>query len=256
MIQNHEFDETTAGPVMNEAGDDGLKKYFQKVYLTMGVGLGVTALVAALLYLELSMNNHVVMTMMSTPAVAWGLLIAQLVVVIVLSARITKMSSGAASILFYVYAALTGVTFSILPYAYGLGTVTEAFVYSAILYVSCALIGYNTKRDLSKFGSIAMAGLFTLIVITFVGFFVPSIGNSIYLSYAGVIIFVILTAVDSNKLKKLYYQIGAENPERLGSAAVYGALELYLDFINLFLYVLKILARSNGSSSSSSKSRF
>jgi len=168
-------------------------------------------------------------------------IILQLVVVIVLSAGIQKLSATAALGLFFGYAALTGFTFSLIFLAYDLGTVTLAFVSASAMFGASAVFGFVTKRDLSAFARFFMMALIGIIVLSLLNLFVQSSGINLLVSYAGVALFAGITAWDIQRIKN------GEIAGLVGSmekASVLGALHLYLDFINMFLFLLRIFGSS------------
>ena len=165
--------------------------------------------------------------------------IIQLATVFGLGFFINKMSATVAGILFLAYSFLTGLTFSGIFLAYGLPTVLSTFVIAAGMFGIVAAYGYTTKQNLSLFGRIAFMGLFGLILASIVNIFFASSGLEWIVNYAGVAIFLVLTAWDMQKLKLMAQQFGGLSTET-HKFAIYGALQLYLDFINLFIFILRI----------------
>lgn len=220
---------------------DDVNAYLVKVFSKMGLGLLVTALVAAITYFTGAFYYFYAATGSIGSII---LIVVEFGVVIYLSSKITTMSTSTANILFLVYAAITGFTFSTLLYAYTAGVVFGAFAFSAVLFGSCAVIGYTTHRDLSKFSTLLMGGVIALIVASILSIFIPSLGDSLIISYIGVLVFLGITAWDMQKIKSMYYQVGYSG-QLADNMAIYGAFQLYLDFINIFLYVIKILGRSS-----------
>lgn len=232
-----EFNEMNRSAYVN--GELSLKDYMTRVYLKMGGGLLVTAVVAALGYFTGFWYNF----LMATGTIGYLLLVvAQFGIVIALSSKITTMNPQTASILFYAYAALTGMTFSTLFMAYGIDTVFASFAFTAVLFFSMAVIGRYTKVDITKFSGILMGGLIALFVASIVSMFIPAIRNSLVISYLGIILFLGITAWDSQRISSFYYATNNGYGTAGANLAVYGALELYLDFINIFLYVIRIVA--------------
>ncbi len=225
---------------------DTLRAYINKVLVRMGVALGITGAVAFGLYMSLISGGFFFNVMMNfyTPMII-VVSIAQLVLCIMMGRRLMTMSASSCTAMFYGYAALTGITFSVLPLAFGAATVFEAFLFSAVMFFSCAVIGYTTDIDLSRFGGLLFGGLIALILVSVLSFFIPALRESLLISYVGVILFLGLTAYDMQKIKAFYYQGGYGTVGE--NLAIYGAFQLYLDFINLFLRVLQILARSRNS---------
>ena len=169
------------------------------------------------------------------------LLIGELVVAIVFTARLKKMQPMTANILFYVYAALTGFSLSTVGLAYDVSTVFEAFLFAAVLFASCVVIGHTTRVDLSKFSGILIGGLIALVLVSLLEIFVfHNTGLNLIISYVGVVLFLFITAWDMQKIKAYYAQLDGYQDMK-SKMAVYSAFQLYLDFINIFLYVLRIL---------------
>lgn len=169
----------------------------------------------------------------------WGLIIAELVLVFTLSAAINRLSLSVATLMFIVYSVLNGCMLSSIFYVYSPMIITKVFFITAGTFGITAVYGYATKRDLSSFGRIFYMALLGLFIATVVNFFMKSATLDYLLSYAVVIIFTGLTAWDSQKIRKLL-QMQYEVDEKSQKLALLGALTLYLDFINLFLYLLKI----------------
>lgn len=169
----------------------------------------------------------------------WGLIIAELVLVFTLSAAINRLSLSVATLMFIVYSVLNGCMLSSIFYVYSPMIITKVFFITAGTFGITAAYGYATKRDLSSFGRIFYMALLGLFIATVVNFFMKSATLDYLLSYAGVIIFTGLTAWDSQKIRK-FLQMQYEVDEKSQKLALLGALTLYLDFINLFLYLLKI----------------
>ena len=199
-------------------------KMFLGVLLTAFVSLGVAS--------TPDLTNMI----FSSKLVFWGLIIAQFGLVIWLSAGINRMSSTTASLLFYLYSAVTGVTLTPIFFAYTGAAIVKTFFITAGIFGVMALYGYTTKSDLSKMGSILFMALIGLIVVSLVNLFLASDMLSWIVSGVGVLIFVGLTAWDTQKIKQMAYQTDEQN---VGKLAAIGALSLYLDFINLFLYLLR-----------------
>lgn len=223
---------------------NGLAKHYGKTFLWMALGLIITAGVAWYVY-DSTLWIDIAFSFQYAPLF---LLIAQLVLVMVIGGMMQKLSFGVMLALFFVYSALTGVNLSVLPLMYGIDTMAIAFVCASLLFVNMGIIGVVTKQDLSKFRTILIAGLFTLIIVTFINMFMDLEGVAVFLNYAAVLLFMGLTAYDMQKVKHYYNaftQVETEAGEAmLSKLAIYSALQLYLDFINMFLYILRILGRS------------
>jgi FtsH-binding integral membrane protein len=210
-----------------------------KVYNWMTMGLALTALVALAIEMVLPGLRWV---MLENPIIFYGLLILELAIVWGLSAAINKLPAFVATLIFLAYAALNGVTFSIIFLVYTSGSIAYTFFITAAMFGATSVFGFVTKMDLSRFGGIMMMALIGLIIASVVNIFVASSTLDWIISYAGVIIFVGLTAYDTQKIKNMSVGIDSSSEEG-GKASIMGALALYLDFINLFLFLLRILGR-------------
>ena len=213
---------------------------FKSTYLQMAAALTVTALTAYFLpQLNIYWNifTNADGTFNSTPM--WLAFAAEFGVVLWLSARLFSMSMTKATLLFILYSVLNGVTLSMISLIYDPASILIAFAVTGGMFLVMSLIGYITRMDLSKLGSVFMMLLMGIIIGTVVNFF---FANGLFywvLTYAGVIVFAGLTAYDTNKLKQIYIEHG-EAGEMGQKLALMGALTLYLDFINLFLFLLRI----------------
>ena len=213
--------------------DVGLRIYMLKVYNYMSVGLLVTALFA-----YVGAASGIYQQIAGTPFI-WVLMLAPLGMVIWLSARINKMSSFAARNLFFIFAALMGLSLSYVLLAYTGTSVTTTFLVTAASFGALSLYGYTTGRDLSGFGSFLIMGVVGILIASLVNWFLQSSGLHFVISVGGVLIFAGLTAYDTQMIKRMYY--GTDTREVAEKKAVFGALRLYLDFINLFLFLLNFL---------------
>ena len=169
----------------------------------------------------------------------WGLLIAELGLVIGLSAAINKLSLTVATLMFVLYSVINGATMSFIFLAYTASSITNVFFITAGTFAAMALFGYFTKTDLTSMGKILMMALIGVIIASVVNIFTKSEGLSIILNYIGVLVFVGLTAYDTQKIKQMML-MAPDAGEGSQKIALLGALSLYLDFINLFLYLLRI----------------
>lgn len=177
------------------------------------------------------------------PAVFMVLAVIEIVMVIAITAGINKISAATATALFILYAAINGLTLSVIFLAYTMGSIAVTFAVTAGTFGVMALIGTVTKKDLSKLGSILMMALFGLIIASIVNIFWTNETLYWICTYVGVLIFVGLTAYDVQKIKKMLVNMGTDNPETVRKVAILGALSLYLDFVNLLLYLLRIFGR-------------
>jgi FtsH-binding integral membrane protein len=208
--------------------------FLRSVYGWMFVGLGITAAVA----LGVAGSPALLQAIVSNPMIFFGLVIAELALVFVLSARVQKLAPTTASGLFLVYSALNGATLSFIFLAYAGASIASTFVIAAGMFGALALYGSTTKRSLAGLGHFVGMGLIGLFLAILVGFFWHSSGLQFAISVVGVIVFTGLTAWDAQRLKLM----AAALPEgQTGSYAIVGALSLYLDFINLFLFLLRFL---------------
>ena len=171
----------------------------------------------------------------------WGLLIAEIGLVWYLSARIRQISFTTATVLFIIYSILNGATLSVIFLAYTASSIANTFFITAGTFAATGIYGYVTKKDLSSLGSLCIMGVIGLIIATVVNIFLASDALTMVISYIGVALFVGLTAYDTQKIKRLLLSNDMEVNEETQKIALLGALTLYLDFINLFLYLLRIL---------------
>lgn len=208
----------------------------RNVYTWMACGLAMTALTAMIV----GRNENWVYTL-ATSGMYWGLLIAEVVLVIFLSARINKMSFATAGLMFAAYAILNGVTMSFIMLAYTAESIAQAFFVTAGTFGAMSLVGFFIKKDLSAMGRTLMMALIGLIIATIVNIFWQNSMMASILNYAGVVIFVALTAYDTQKIKVMLQQAQyAGISDQTNKLALMGSLTLYLDFINLFLYILRL----------------
>jgi uncharacterized protein len=216
-----------------------LQGFLARVFAWMFAGLAMTAVCA----LAIGSNQQLLTAVISNPVLLIGLFVVELAVVVVLTAAINRLSVPMALILFFVYAALNGVLFAFVFELYTRESIFTTFLITAAMFGAVALWGYTTKRDLSRLGTVLFMALIGLILATFVNFFVG--GSTLYwiTTYAGVVIFCGLTAYDMQKLKG-FASAGFAGEQQEERRAIQGALALYLDFINLFLFLLRIFGRS------------
>lgn len=211
-----------------------------KVYLWMTMALAITGLTA--LYVA---QSGLVFTIANNTAYFWGLLIAELAVVWILSANIMRLSFPVAGIMFAIYSILNGATCSFIILAYTAESLATTFFVSAGTFGAMSLVGAFIKKDLSGFGRILMMTLIGLIIATIVNIFVASSALSWALTYIGVLLFCGLTAYDTQKMKEILYQYQHTGNQNIMKIALMCSLSLYLDFINLFLYLLRIFGKRN-----------
>jgi FtsH-binding integral membrane protein len=208
--------------------------FLRKVYGWMFVGLGITAAVA----LAVSSSPTISQALFTNRFLFFGLMLAELGLVFYLSARVQKLAPGTAAGLFLLYSALNGLTLSFIFLAYTGTSIATTFFVTAGMFGALALYGTTTKRSLAGVGQFVFMGLIGVILASIVGMFWKSAGLQFVISIVGVIVFTGLTAWDAQRLKVMAAQV----PEgQYGSYSVVGALALYLDFINLFLFMLRFL---------------
>lgn len=217
---------------------DSEARFFSKVYGLMAVGVGISALIAVLMVTVFKAQTYTILSSGSSWMV-WGLMIAELILVVQISRRSMKNSTASLA-MFVAYAALNGLTFTAVLLVYNIGEIGAAFASSALVFIAMSIYGRMTKNNLSGFSKFAMMGLIGVIIVSLVNFFMASAAISYFLSYAMLIIFIILTAWDNQKLSMMYRQYGATGEISVSGLAVMGALTLYLDFVNLFLTMLQI----------------
>ena len=220
------------------AGTSVLSTVMRKVYGRMFFALVVTALTA----LYVASSPTLLATILGSRGIFFGLIIAELAVVFVVSGMLHKLSSTTAVLLFYLYAILNGVVFSSIFVVYELGSIAYTFFITAGVFGAMSVYGLVTKNDMTRFGSYCVMALFGLIIATVVNIFVASSTLDWIISFVGVALFIGLTAWDTQKIKNAAYEV---EPSQMGKLATIGALSLYLDFINLFLYLLRFFGRSN-----------
>ena len=208
----------------------------RKVYLWMTMALAITGFTA----FYVAHSESLLTAIFTNQILFWGLVIAELGLVIGLSAAINKLSLTVATLMFVLYSVINGATMAFIFLVYTASSVTNVFLITAGTFAAMALFGYFTKTDLTSMGKILMMALIGVIIATIVNVFTKSEGLAVILNYVGVLIFVGLTAYDSQKIKQMMLT-APDAGEASQKIALLGALSLYLDFINLFLYLLRIL---------------
>ena len=209
-----------------------------KVYLWMTLALVVTGMTAY----YVASSPAILYAIVSNQIAFWGLFIGELVLVFVLSSRIMSLSFVTASLMFVIYSIMNGVFFSFILLAYTEQSIATTFLITAGTFAAMSLFGFVTKRDLSTMGRILFMLLIGLIIATVVNIFMKAEGLTLILNYAGVVIFVGLTAYDTQSIKQMLQEHGdKEGAEKI---ALLGSLSLYLDFINLFIYLLRFFGES------------
>ncbi|KQV73158.1 Bax inhibitor-1/YccA family protein [Rhizobium sp. Root1220] len=221
--------------------DEGLRAYMLKVYNLMALGLAITGLAAYFAFTFAVSDGQLTAfgAAIYTSPLKWVVIFAPLAMVFFLSFKINSMSVSAAQITFAVYAALVGLSLSSIFLIYTGQSVVQTFFVTAASFGALSLYGYTTKRDLSAMGSFLMMGLFGLIIASIVNIFLASSAMQFAISAIGVLIFAGLTAYDTQRIKNMYYE--ADDATVAGRKAIMGALTLYLDFINLFMFLLQFM---------------
>jgi uncharacterized protein len=218
--------------------DEGLRSYMLKVYNLMALGLVITGVAAYGLATAAAGNEALFNLIYNTP-LRWVLVLAPLAMVFFLSFRIQHMSVAAAQTTFWVYAGLVGASLSTIFFVYTDASIVKTFFITAAAFGSLSLYGYTTKRDLTGMGSFLIMGLFGIIIASIVNLFLGSPALDFAVSILGVLIFAGLTAYDTQKIKEMYYE--GDDDATGGRKAIMGALNLYLDFINLFMFLLRFV---------------
>lgn len=208
---------------------------FRQVYIWMSLALFITGITA----LIVAGNSSIMYKLSSNPILFWGIAIAEIVMVFILAGRIHKLSLATATFMFIVYSILNGITMSFLFLIYTSESIAATFFITAGTFGAVSAYGYYTKKDLSSWGSIFIMALIGILIATIVNLFLASETLYWIINYAGVLIFVGLTAYDTQKIKENI--MNSEANETAYKIALMGALELYLDFINLFIYLLRIV---------------
>lgn len=220
--------------------DQGLRAYMNKVYGLMAVGMGVTA-VAAYGTATAAMSNPAVANTLYNSPLRWVIMFAPLLMVFAFGAALNRLSVGAATGVFYAFAALMGVSISSIFLVYAGVSIVQTFLVTAIAFAGLSLWGYTTKKDLSGWGTFLLMGLIGLIVASIVNIFIASSAMQFAISVIGVLIFAGLTAYDTQNIKNTYLQMQGAGSDFLGKSAIMGALKLYLDFLNLFMFLLSFM---------------
>ncbi|MFD1882820.1 Bax inhibitor-1 family protein [Paracoccus pacificus] len=236
--------------------DQGLRAYMNRVYGLMAVGMLVTALAAwGMNVLSVSPEptqwqlgskylTEFGKTLYLSP-LKWVVMFAPLVMVFAFGAALSRLSVQAATVLFYAFAALMGVSISWIFISFTSYSIIQTFLVTAIAFSGLSLWGYTTKRDLSGWGTFLLMGLIGLIVASIVNIFLQSGAMNFAISAIGVLIFAGLTAFDTQNIKNTYLALANTDHDFLGKSAIMGALQLYLDFLNLFMFLLQFMGNRN-----------
>lgn len=225
-----------SGDSIVDRANSGLQAYMAQVYGWMTCGLLLTAFVSW----YAAQSPAIMSFVFSSRITFFGLIIAQLGLVFVISGMVQRLSGSVATGLFMLYSALTGLTLSSIFILYSGQSIASTFVITAGMFGAMSLYGYTTKRDLSGLGSMLFMGLIGIVLASLVNIWLKSDALMWVVTYIGVVVFVGLTAYDTQKLKNIGEQLSADDSDNFRKYAIIGALTLYLDFINLFLMLLRI----------------
>lgn len=227
MTREQELSMSAAFPVL-----------MRKVYVWMTLALVITGVTAY----GVATSPGLMMAIATNKLLFWGLIIAEFGLVLAISAAINKLSLTTATMLFVLYSVINGATLSFIFAIYTMSSIASVFFITAGTFAVMAFIGYTTKKDLTSMGKILLMALIGIIIATVVNIFLKSTGLEMIVSYLGVLIFVGLTAYDSQKIKQMLL-MAPDAGEGAQKLALLGALSLYLDFVNLFIYLLRIFGR-------------
>ena len=240
-----EYDRRYATAVRTGAGtrvegiDQGLRAFMLGVYNNMAAGLAITGIVAYATYAWAASNEAVAQTLYGSP-LRWVIIFAPLAFVFGLSATVHRMQPATARMVFLLYAAVMGVSLSSIFIVFTGESIARTFFITAASFGALSLYGYTTKRDLSGWGSFLIMGVIGLIIASIVNIFLASSALQFAISVIGVLVFAGLTAYDTQRLKHTY-DLVAGDAVAAGRASIIGALQLYLDFINLFMFLLQFM---------------
>ncbi len=229
-------DNYNVGGAADAAKRELVNAFLRGVYWWMTAGLALTGVMAWLVYNSPTMRQIIFGNQM----IFFGFIIAEVGLVIFLSARIQRLAGSTATMLFMLYSALNGATFSVFLMAYTMPSVATVFFITAGTFGATSLYGLVTKRDLTSLGGFMMMGLIGIIIASIVNLFMQNPMVYMVISYVGVIVFVGLTAYDTQRLRVMGESVPANDPEAVRRGTIMGALTLYLDFINLFIMLLRI----------------
>ena len=224
--------------------DEGLRAYMNKVYGLMAVGMGVTA-VAAYGVSTAAVDASGQVTQLGYAIYAsplkWVIMFAPLLMVFAFGAALNRLSTQAATIMFYAFAALMGLSISSIFLVYTDMSIVQTFVVTAIAFAGLSLWGYTTKKNLSGWGTFLIMGVICLLVASIVNIFLQSSAMQFAISVLGVLIFAGLTAYDTQRIKNTYLELAGSDRDFIGKTAIMGALSLYLNFLNLFMFLLQFM---------------
>jgi FtsH-binding integral membrane protein len=228
---------TTAAPgfagAREAAFDAGLRSYMLSIYNYMASGVLLTGIVAMLFA-----NSGMAEQVLTTP-LRWVIMLAPLAFVMVLSFGINRLSTGTAQLVFWAFTVAMGLSLSSIFLVYTGTSIAQTFFATAAAFAGLSLFGYTTKKDLSGFGTFLIMGVVGILVAMIINIFVQSTALQLAISVIGVLLFAGLTAYDTQKIKSLYFQVAGS--DMMGKSVIMGALTLYLDFINMFTFLLQLV---------------
>ena len=217
-----------------------MEQYLAKTFLWMVAGLGVTFVTASMFSRALAQPAFF-RVVAGIPGFHLLLAVAEMVIVWNLSGKLGSMSTGTATGMFFLYAVINGLTFASILFVYDMSTVLFAFLSAGVYFGVMAAYGYLARKDLTSWGRMISCGLIAMLIVNLLGMFFGFGAFERLISTVGIVLFLCITAYDTQRIKR-YYNFWASDPGMLHKASVYGALQLYLDFINIFLYILRMAA--------------
>ena len=243
-MANNQTIRRTGAAALGAEVDAGLRAHMNKVYGLMSIAMVLTGVVAYAVG-----SSEALLSIFRDPftlrpnMLGWVVMFAPLGMVLFMGSAVSRMSQAGAQLFFYGFAALMGLSISWIFALYTDVSIAKTFLVTAISFAGLSLYGYTTKKDISAWGSFLIMGVFGLIIAMVVNFFLQSAALDFAVSALGVLIFAGLTAYDTQKIKTMYLQVahGGATSEETGKMAIFGALTLYLDFINLFMFLLRFM---------------
>jgi len=244
-LRNYQARGPQAGAQAGAAIDEGLRAYMLRVYNLMALGLVITGVVAYGAFAMAVSNGALTPfghAIYASP-LKWLVIFAPLAMVFFISFRIQNMSVGAAQAAFWIYSGLVGLSISMIFLVYTGQSIVQTFFVTAASFGALSLWGYTTKRDLSGMGSFLFMGVIGIVIAALVNIFLQSSALQFAISVIGVLVFAGLTAYDTQQIKEMYYE--GDSQATAGRKAIMGALRLYLDFLNMFLFLLQLFGNRN-----------
>ena len=240
MADSQTVRKSSVGIASNEI-DVGLRAHMNKVYALMSIGLFLTGGVAYIVG-----NNETLVMSLFTGMSRWVVMFAPLIVVFAMGSMINRLRASTAQLIFYGFSALMGLSISYIFMIYTSVSIAQTFLVTAIAFAGLSLYGYTTKRDISGMGSFLIMGVIGLIVASIINIWMQSPAQMYAISILGVLIFAGLTAYDTQKIKNTYIQMARNGQsEWIEKSAIMGALSLYLDFLNMFMFLLHLFGNRN-----------